>query len=398
MQPGATTNTLMNVALIETHAIPGVWKYDLGLAKELSKLGNQVTIITSKSFPRVEADSPEVEIVRIFPDLRAHPSSFVKGVLYLAGTLRAIEFVRATRFDVVHWQHFNTLPPAETLMAKALKWLKQRLVITVHDVDPWSMVRGRANFLIKATYQSAGRLIVHHAANRGALAAKYGIKESRIRVVPHGSYVEFAKSERDKSACRELLEIPTSAQVVLFFGEIRPEKGLIHLIRAIKILHHRLPSLTLVIAGRPRHMDMTECLDEVRDSGLEEAVITRLDYIEDSLVEAYFTMADLIAIPYTSITQSGILFEAMTAGRPVVASDIGAVGPTVRDVGMGHVVPPGDEERLAQAISDILEKPDVASMMSKNGLRASKEIYSWARCAKESDAIYKELQPTKKPN
>lgn len=384
----------MKVALIETHAIPGVWKYDLGLAQELSELGNQVTIITSKSFPQVAADSSKVKIVRIFPDLRAHSSAVVKGVLYLVATFKAISLVRKTEFDVVHWQHFNTFPPAETLLAKALIWLKQRLVITVHDVDPWSTVKVRANFLMKATYQAAGRLIVHHKANVHELAAKYGIQESRIRVVPHGSYVEFSTSKLDKLASRERLDIPADAKAVLFFGEIRPEKGLIHLIRAVKILHSRLPSLRLVIAGRPRHMDMSECLDEVANSGLDKTVIARLDYIDDSLVEAYFTMSDLIAIPYTSITQSGILFEAMTAGRPVVVTDVGAVGPTVRETGMGHVVPPGDEKGLAQAIADILENPELASEMSSNALRASKETYSWARCARESDAIYRELQPS----
>ncbi|MGI9235080.1 MAG: glycosyltransferase family 4 protein [Woeseiaceae bacterium] len=384
----------MKVALIETHAIPGVWKYDLGLAQELTTLGNDVTIITSKSFPQVNANSSAIDIVRIFPDLRAHSSFLAKGILYLVGTFKAINLVRTNEFDVVHWQHFNTLIPAETLLAKALTWLKQRLVITVHDVDPWSTVKVRANFLLKTTYQAAGRLIVHHKANVHELSAKYGIQESRIRVVPHGSYVEFSLSKRDKSASRELLDIPVDAKVILFFGEIRPEKGLIHLIRAVKILYPALPSLKLVIAGRPRHMDMSECLDEVTNSGLDDAVIARLDYIDDSQVEAYFAMADLIAIPYTSITQSGILFEAMTAGRPVVASDIGAVGPTVQENGIGHVVPPGDEEQLAQAISDILENPDLASQMSKNGLRASKEIYSWARCARDTDAIYGELQST----
>jgi glycosyltransferase involved in cell wall biosynthesis len=385
----------MNIALIESHAVPGVWKYDLGLARELSRLGVHVTIITSKSFPPVERESFAGEILRDFPDLRAHTYSIDKGIRYLIGTFRALGRIRKGNFDVVHWQHFNTLPPAETLMAKVIRWWKQPLIITVHDIDPWSMVKGKADFLLRATFHAAGRLIVHHNANRSDLSVNYRIPEEIIRVVPHGSYASFSSALPDRRSSRLKLGLPVEAPILLFFGEIRPEKGLIHLIRAMKSIHARLPDARLVIAGRPRHMDMSECLMEIRNAGLDEVVITHLKYIEDSSVEAYFAMADLVALPYVAITQSGVLFEAMTVGCPVVATDTGGLGPTVIESGVGSVVPPGDAQALANAVLEILGNRDLAAQMGRNGRHAAEHTYSWSRCAKETAEIYLELTSTR---
>jgi glycosyltransferase involved in cell wall biosynthesis len=309
------------------------------------------------------------------------------------GTIKTLIKIRKEKFDVVHWQHFNTLPPVETFMAKSLRWLSQFIVITVHDVDPWSMVKGKSDFLLRTTYQSANCIVVHHEANRLAIAKNYLIPENRIRVVPHGSYVEFEKELPGKELSRRELGIPDDGPVLLFFGEIRPEKGLIHLIRSMKLVISAIAGVRLVIAGRPRHMDMTECQREIQSSGSSEAIVTRFEYIDDSLVAKYFAMSDVIVLPYLAITQSGVLFEAMTAGRPVVVTDTGAMGPTVREAKIGLVVEPADEVGLARSIIEILENPDLAKAMSENGRKAAEEQFSWSNCAKQTVLIYNEFKP-----
>ncbi|MCG8371493.1 MAG: glycosyltransferase family 4 protein [Proteobacteria bacterium] len=378
----------MNIALIETHAIPGVWKYDICLAGEIAALGHTVTIVTSRAFPEIGDVPPGVRILRIFPNLQAHSSYVVKGVLYLIATLRSILLTRRGGFDVIHWQHFNTFPPAETVMALAYRMQRPRLVMTVHDVDAWSTVRAQFAALLRKTYRSADRIIVHHAANVGDLAKNHAIPAERIDVVPHGSYSGFAGALPERAASRDALDIPADGRVVLFFGEIRPEKGLIHLIRSMGALRDAVPDLCLVIAGRPRHMDMGDCMRAIDDLGIGPNVICRLEYIADDDVQRYFAAADVVAIPYVAITQSGILFEAMTAGRPVVASDVGGVGPTVREKDVGLVVPPADEAALAEAIGDLLADDATRERMGRNGLRESATEYSWARCAADTRSVY----------
>lgn len=380
----------MNIALVESHAVPGAWKYDLALATELMKLDNQVTILTSKAFPPINGTFGG-SILKDFPDLRAHSSPIAKGIHYLVGTGATLKRLWTGEFDVIHWQFFNVFPPAETLMAKMLFSLRERLVLTVHDVTPWSAVKGKSNFLLRATYQTAKRIIVHHEVNRNELATTFRLPRERIRVVPHGSFTHFSTGGLDRTQSRTMLGLPEEAPLILFFGEIRPEKGLIYLIRALKTILAHVPHARLVIAGRPRHMDMSECLSTIRDLGLQESVILRLEHIKDEHVEAYFCMADVVALPYVAITQSGVLFEAMTAGRPVVVTDVGAIGPTVREAKVGHVVPPGQVEPLASAILDLLGNSDRAQQMGQNGRRAALDTYSWARCAQATLTVYREL-------
>ena len=381
-------NLDMNIALIETHAIPGVWKYDLCLAREVAKLGHAVTIITSTAFPEVENMPSGVRIVRIFPSLQAHSSMLIKGVLYMLATVRALWQTFRESYDVIHWQHFNTFPPAETIMAYVLRLQRNRVVMTVHDVDAWSTVRGQSHTLLKRTYRSADRIIVHHVANIGDLAKGYDIPESRVDVVPHGSYTGFSDDAPGRTGSREALELPADGKIVLFFGEIRPEKGLIHLIRAIGKLQHDITKLYLVIAGRPRHMDMTECLQAIDDLDITGNVILRLEYIADEDVPRYFAASDVVAIPYVAITQSGILFEAMTAERPVVVTDVGGVGPTVRENDIGLVVPSQDEPALADAIKTILTDDNAARRMARNGFDMANSEFSWARCAADTQRVY----------
>ncbi|MBD3222375.1 glycosyltransferase, partial [bacterium] len=114
----AVTITSMRIALIETHAVPGMWKYDLGLARALEALGDEVVVYSAACFP--EGEETRGGVWRGFPDLRIQPNLLVKGLRYTAATFRMLSELRGGGFDVVHWQHFNVLPPLETYTARAL--------------------------------------------------------------------------------------------------------------------------------------------------------------------------------------------------------------------------------------------------------------------------------------
>jgi glycosyltransferase involved in cell wall biosynthesis len=379
----------MRIALIETHAVPGMWKYDLGLARGLEDLGGEVTIFTAAPFPAEE--QTRGGIWRGFPDLRVPTGLASKGASYTRATFRMLGEIRGGDFDVVHWQHFNVLPPLETFTARALGRLRRRLVTTVHDIDAWAAVKGSAPWMLRQTYLAAARLIVHHAANRPHLAERFGIPEDRIRVVPHGSYDAFRTRPVDRAAARKLLGVPADDPLVLFFGEIRREKNLDGLIRAMAQVRRRVPRARLLAAGKLRHVDPMLFITEIQRHGLREAVDLRPVYVDDAHVDAHFAAADVVALPYRDITQSGVVFQAMTAGKPVVATDTGALGHTVREAGCGLVVPVGDDDALARAIADVLVNPERAGFLGAAGLEAAATTFSWKRCARDTWAIYEEV-------
>ncbi|MEZ4388565.1 MAG: glycosyltransferase family 4 protein [Candidatus Krumholzibacteriia bacterium] len=379
----------MRVALIETHALPGMWKYDLGLGRALEALGDEVVVFSAACFPAGETTRGGVW--RGFPDLRHQPNLLVKGLRYTAATLRMLAAVRGGGFDVVHWQHFNVLPPLEAFTARALGPLRPRLVITVHDIDAWDAVKGGSPALLRRTFASAARLIVHHEANRPQLAARGGVPESRIRVVPHGSYDVFRRADLGRAAARDQLGLPPDAPLVLFFGEIRAEKNLDGLVRAMAVVRDRIPDARLLAAGKIRHVDPAAIIAEIDRLGLREAVDFRPVYVDDAHVDAHFAAADVVALPYRDITQSGVVFQAMTAGVPVVATDTGALGHTVREAGCGLVVPPGDERALADALVGVLGDPAGAAELGRRGRAAAATVYSWDACARLTREVYREL-------
>jgi len=379
----------MKIALIETHAVPGMWKYDLGLARGLEDLGGEVVVFTAAPFPA--GQETRGGVWRGFPDLRHQPNLAVKGLRYAAATARMLAAIRGGGFDIVHWQHFNVLPALETLTARALGPLRRRLVTTVHDIDAWDAVKGGAPWLLRQTYRAAARLIVHHAANRPHLAARFGVPEDRIRVVPHGSYDAFRTHPVDRAAARRLLGVPADARLVLFFGEIRREKNLDGLVRAMAEVRRRVPQARLLAAGKLRHLDPMAIIAEIQRLGLREAVDFRPVYVDDAHVDAHFAAADVVALPYRDITQSGVVLQTMTAGRPVVATDTGALGHTVREAGCGVVVGVGDEAALAGALAELLADPDRAAALGEAGRLAAATTFSWERCARDTWAVYQEL-------
>ena len=379
----------MKIALIETHAVPGMWKYDLGLARALEALGAEVTIFSAACFP--EVDEPRGGIWRGFPDLRVQPNQLVKGLRYAAATARMLHAVRSRDFDIVHWQHFNVFPPLETLTAQLLGPLRARLVTTVHDIDTWDAVHGGSPALLRRTYAAAARLIVHHAVNAPQLADRFDLPRDRIRVVPHGSYDAFRTGSIDRTASRRLLGLSADAPLVLFFGEIRREKNLDGLVRAMATVRETLPDARLVAAGKLRHLDPATITAEIDRLDLRGAVDFRPVFIDDAHVDAYFAACDVVALPYREITQSGVVFQAMTAGRAVVATDAGGLGHTVRESGCGLVVPVGDEPAFADALVRVLGDPELAESLAAGGREAAATTYSWDRCARDTMAVYEEV-------
>jgi len=369
--------------------MPGMWKYDLGLARALEAQGDEVTVFSAACFPADE--ETRGGIWRGFPDLRAQPNLMVKGLRYAAATWRMLEAVRRGRFDVVHWQHFNVLPPLETFTSWRLERMPAPLVITVHDIDTWDAVKVGSAGLLRSTFDAADRLIVHHDANRPHLADRFDLSEERIRVVPHGSYDVFRQADISREAARKLLGVPRDVRLVLFFGEIRAEKNLEGLIRVMVPVREQTPDAYLLAAGKIRHVDPADISAEIDRLDLREAVDFRPVYVDDTHVDAHFAAADVVALPYRDITQSGVVFQAMTAGVPVVATDTGALGHTVREAGCGLVVPSGDDAALAGALSTLLGDPERAAALGAAGREAAATTFSWDECARLTRGVFDEL-------
>ncbi|MCB0794522.1 MAG: glycosyltransferase [Flavobacteriales bacterium] len=209
----------------------------------------------------------------------------------------------------------------------------------------------------------------------GSVAAEVRMLDPRIpvSVLSHPLYDHFGPPSSPNEAYRAL-GLRSGPRDILFFGLIRPYKGLEVLLQAFE----RLPGDTrLIIAGEPyggrdalrRRIDAHPC---------RERLVLHDHFVRDDLVRHYFSIAQVVALPYLSATQSGVTAAAFHFDVPVVSSDVGGLREVVLEGRTGALVPPRDPESLARALEHVLAK---GKGSYRPGIEALKEKLSWTRFA-----------------
>src|SRR5204862_3171720 len=154
---------------------------------------------------------------------------------------------------------------------------------------------------------------------------------------------------------REKLGLDSDACLLVAFGNLYPFKGHRHLIEALGILAGRHRTLHLAIAGRG---DLSDALStQARELGIGGR-LHLLGLRAD--VSAVLKAADIFVLPSLSEGLPLALLEAMFAGRPIVASEVGEVGTALAGGEVGALVPPADAAALAVALDDLITHPDRA--------------------------------------
>jgi glycosyltransferase involved in cell wall biosynthesis len=164
--------------------------------------------------------------------------------------------------------------------------------------------------------------------------------------------------------------------MILFFGIVRPYKGLDVLLQAMPIVLREV-KCTLIIAG-----EFYEALDKytglIRKLGLEPVVEVNDRYIPNEEIAGFLDRADVLVLPYRSATQSGVLRMALASALPVVASDVGAFADEVQNDVNGLLVRPADPASLACALVRYFKQglgPGFArNLMSASELRGTPDV------------------------
>ena len=168
----------------------------------------------------------------------------------------------------------------------------------------------------------AERADVIHVMSAGTVAAmerQVTLDETRVIRIPHPSYVGVYGPRMARDEARASLGVPEDVRTVLFFGQIRPYKGLNVLLDAAEELSRRSTPVHLLLAGAPHTPeDGTTLLRELKTRGLASTV--RLDFVPDDQIPQWFGAADVLALPYRRVLNSGTIPLAATYGVPCVAT------------------------------------------------------------------------------
>lgn len=201
--------------------------------------------------------------------------------------------------------------------------------------------------------------------------------DARFTVIQHPLYSHFGQ-KKDRAEAERKLGLQGGMKNILFFGLIRPYKGLDILLEAFGLLPE---GYQLIIAGEPygSFEKYQQIIDRLPN---KEHISMNLKYIKDSEVTDYFSAADIAVLPYRSATQSGISSVSYHFEVPVIVTDVGGLKETIGDRGTGLVSPEGTPEAICKEILRYFSDTRIRERCVEN-IRAEKERLSWKAFAQK---------------
>jgi D-inositol-3-phosphate glycosyltransferase len=390
----AGRETAWRVLMIVSQSGGGIWHYACSLSRALAAAGVETVLAAPHPFEPTDVlnDIPVVSLGTRSPRAVLLVVSYLRRMLEHLDKLRRFHrLVVSFRPDIIHFHdRFGQL---DFLYFWYLKCRGVRIVFTAHEVRP---SLGSSKWLDKARLRQSHAVLVH-SSNGATDLVLDGIDASRIIRIPHGNYMHFChNSGISATEAKCLLGIPPNGRSILFFGFIAPYKGLSVLLDAFSLLCKRDHGIYLVIAGKPTE-DFASYKRRIQQLGLQKRVISDLRYIPFDEFAKFFLAADVVALPYQRIYQSGVLQLAYAFGRPVVVTNVGGLGPTVSEDCTGLVAPATDAQAVASTLGKLLSDPVAAEEMGKRGRQLAETKYSWDGVAHRIIDVYRCLPPGHQP-
>lgn len=290
--------------------------------------------------------------------------------------------IRSERPNLIHLLSNTTL----WLNFAAPFWRPIPLMTTVHDVDlhpgdhDTNILPGWSSELI---VRQSGHVVVHGEGLKQMVLDRYSKPPNSVHVLSHPAIHRYAELARREKMTRRDAD---GTLRVLLFGRIFAYKGLEYLVRAEAMLKDMLPNLRITVAGRGDDPWVFQSL-----MGESHRYDIRNHFIEDAEVAQLFLDTDIVVLPYTEASQSGVLNLAAAFGKPVIVTDVGELRATVQPNGLGVVVPPGDAEQLARAIRLLAENGDLRNNFGASALEWASGPNSPEQIGAQAAAIYREV-------
>lgn len=328
----------------------GIARFSASLAEELVNAGHDVEVVSfSKQYPKIlypgktEKDNSQ--------NISPVSTVFLFSPLNLMDWRRTFEHIVSFQPDLVIYQWWTTFwAPATSWLIHKLKKASINTKILIHNAFPhestwldkrltvWAL-RGGSSFVTMTEIQA------EHI--RRALKS-----QAEIVTAPHPVYKQFPVSGLSKVEIRKIIGLPLDTPLALFFGFVRPYKGLSVLLDAMAILKCWGSNLHLVVAGEFWD-DQDAYENQITELGVQDMVTIRPGYIPEAEASLFFEAADIFVAPYLTGTQSGSVKVAMSYGLPMVVTDVIA-DPLILEYKWDlSIVKNGDSMELAERINEI---------------------------------------------
>lgn len=312
---------------------------------------------------------------------------------YLFSVLRSAK--RHWKPDIVHihWLHpfLSGTSRVETILRSSsficelliLRILRVKIVWTVHNIVSHEVrFRSLEIFFTKLLTRLCNKIIVHCPSSKDEVVKTYGVRESLVESIRHGNYIDYYENVTNKSQARKQLHLRMEDMVFLYFGQIRPYKGVSELVEAFKMLDDS--RVRLLIVGLPLNNEVANNL--VRKCSRDKRIRTVFRFIPNYEIQIYMNAADVVVLPYRYILTSGSVILAMSFAKPVIAPAIGCI-PDMIEIEGSFLYNPSETGGLTRAMEQSLNV-DLKKMGQRN-FDLAKNL-TWDEIAKKTYNIYRE--------
>jgi teichuronic acid biosynthesis glycosyltransferase TuaC len=289
-------------------------------------------------------------------------------------------------FDIIHAQ---MVAPDGWAAARVGRALGVPSVATAHRADVLDLPsRSPALHDLVGNAVSSLDAVVAVSQKMADAATALGAPRRPVEVVPNGAdrAIFFPRAVEQ---ARAHLGLPQGEQIISYVGKLVPRKGVDTLIEAMGILAERdTPTPLLLVAG------IGELRESMEARAAELGIAGRMRFlgkIPHDDVPMAMAAGDVFVLPSLSEGLPTVVCEAMSCGRPVVATAVDGTPEIVRDGETGFLVTPKDPEGLARALAAILDDPSLAQRMAYRADVIAAERYTWDANAADMERIYSEL-------
>lgn len=362
----------MKIGLVTPYVYPvpgGVNEHVRHLYENLRLRGHDVRIISSSHGLQRASEGDVIRLGKGF----SMPTNGSVGTITVSPRYLGLvdDMLERERFDLLHF-HEPFVPFLSLILLRRSRSVN---IATFHAYAGFSF-----------SYEFGSRVMQGHARllhGRIAVsaAARHFIDRyfpGDYKVIPNGVDVEHYRRAVPLSRWQD------GTQNIVFIGRHEPRKGLLHLLKAYRILRKTGCQCRLLVVGSgPQEREARRYVMTRRLVGVEF-----LGRVSDTEKTQLLKTADVFVAPSTGQESFGIvLLEAMAAGAPIVASDIHGYKGVVKRGEQGLLVAPGHPKELAAAIGRLLTDDPLRAAMSISGA-ARAEAYSWPKVTARVEAYY----------
>ncbi len=399
----------MRIFVVEQDGAGGLAHYAYQLCTSLSLAGADVTLVTGQHYeladlPHSFTVEPRIRLWKaVGTSLPASRSAslgvravrkarrLLRGLRYIYEWARLTGFIIEQHPDVVQFSIIRF--PFQAVFLRRLRRAGLTLTQICHEFEPRersSFIRRASHRRNKAVFECFDLIYVHGDNNRQRFHTLFDIPADRTRMIRHGNESMFLDLVENHHTPTMSVTTAPATPIALFFGGLRPSKGIEDLIDAWEQVRYEIDA-KLMICGEAEGVDPLILREQAERVGVAASVDIDARYQPMDRVAEIMRSATVVVLPYLSANASGVLQLAYTFGVPVIATAVGALSEDLQHGETGLLVEPGDTAGLSRALVKMLSDPDEARRMGDGARRAS-EQFGWGPIAESIVEDYQELR------